>query len=416
MNRVLLLGSGGRESAMLMSILQSPSVEICLSSALSQGFAHEKFIYCDLDFNNFPIILAIVNQFNINFVIVGTEEPLCNGVVDFLEENGVAVYGPTQNAALLEGSKIFMKDILEKAGVPTAKYQAFSCKKIQEAIEFAKSLGEKVVIKTDGLAGGKGVYICENIQEVDTVLQSFLHGKFGSAGENVIIEEFLDGKEASIFALCDGKKAIPFFHACDYKKIGEGDTGLNTGGMGSFAPSFLTNKEFEEIVEKYFNATMQELTKRGVEYKGFLFGGIIKTSTGIKFLEYNVRMGDPETQSILPLFDGDFVETLRKSCNGTLIKSDIKFLNKKSVSVVLASKGYPVDFPTGKEISGIENANCNIFLAGIKTGNGKIFTNGGRVMALNAIAENFEIARNEVYKNIAQIHFDGKYFRKDIAK
>lgn len=413
---VLLIGSGARESAILSAVLNSSLLKKCFFSGVVQFFSHNKLEITRIDTNNNDDILTFCRKNNIDFVICGPELPLCNGIVDFLENNGIAIYGPNKMASQLESSKIFMKDVLSKAGVPTAKYQTFTLYELEDAKNFILTFPGKIVIKTDGLASGKGVYICEDHQSAITVLQEFFDGKFGDAGKSVVIEEFFDGKEVSVFALCDGKTAIPFYHACDYKKIGDGDTGLNTGGMGSYAPSFLKKDEFESIVNQYFNATLNELQKRGIQYKGFLFGGLIITNEGIKFLEYNIRMGDPETQSIIPLLDCDFLEVLLKSYNGNLRSEDIKLLDKSAVTVVLASQGYPEDFEKNKEITGFGNVTCSIFPAGIYEKSGKFFTNGGRVLSITAVANSKKEARNNVYENLTQIIFDGMYYRKDIAK
>jgi phosphoribosylamine--glycine ligase len=416
-SNILLIGSGGRESALLHAILKSNLLNICyFAPGVHQVHFHEKLQLCDINISQNDAIIKFCKENSVNFVICGPELPLCNGIIDELEKNGISAYGPNKYASQLEGSKIFMKDVLQKAGIPTARYQTFTDSEFIQALEFLKSFTEKVVIKTDGLAAGKGVYICESFIESSQVLQEFFAGKFGNAGKSVVIEEFLEGHEVSVFALCDGKNAIPFYHACDYKKIGEGDVGLNTGGMGSFAPSFLTNDQFNEIVNKYFNATLEELQNRGILYKGFLFGGLIITKNGPKFLEYNIRMGDPETQSIMPLLNCDFLEILLKSYRGELTQSDIKFTNNHSVTVVLASGGYPLEFQKHKEITGLDSASCFIFSSGLYKKDDKFFTDGGRVISVTAIAKNQTEARNEVYKNVQKIVFDNIYYRKDIAK
>jgi phosphoribosylamine--glycine ligase len=416
-NNILLIGSGGRESALLHAILKSNSLNICyFAPGIPQVYFNEKLQFRNIDISQNDIVIKFCKENNVNFVICGPELPLCNGIIDDLEKNGISAYGPNKNASQLEGSKIFMKDVLQKAGVPTAKYQTFTNRELTQALEFLKSFVGKVVIKTDGLASGKGVYICESFEESSQVLQEFFAGKFGNAGKSVVIEEFLEGREVSVFALCDGKNAIPFYHACDYKKISEGDVGLNTGGMGSFAPSFLTQNQFNEIVNKYFNATLEELQNRGIAYKGFLFGGLIITKDGPKFLEYNIRMGDPETQSIMPLLNCDFLEILLKSYKGELTQSDIKFTNNHAVTVVLASGGYPLEFQKHKEITGLDDVSCFVFSSGLYKKDNKFFTDGGRVMSITATANNQIKAREEAYKNVQKIVFDNIYYRKDIAK
>lgn len=412
---VLLVGNGGRESAILQKILKSPLLNICYSNVIDWRNFSKKFVYTEVDVNDNDSVLSFCKQHDINFVIIGPELPLCNGIVDVLELHNIKAYGPNKAASELENSKIFMKDVLQSANVPTAKYQSFTENQHADAFNFLSKFIGKIVIKTDGLASGKGVYICENQQDAESVLKEFFAGKFGDAGKKVVIEEFLEGREVSIFALCDGKNAIPFFHACDYKKIGNGDTGLNTGGMGSFSPSFLKNIQFEEIVENYFNATLKELQNRGIFYKGFLFGGLIITKDGPKFLEYNVRMGDPETQSVMSILESDLLDILLKSHDGVLKKSDILFQDKSAITVVLASNGYPLDFEKGFEITIDNDISCNVFGSGIKKVGDKIFTNGGRVFSVTAVGKTIEEAKDEAYHNIEKIHFQNKYFRNDIG-
>ena len=414
---VLLIGSGGRESAMLPQILSSPLLQMCyFAPGVPQIFTHEKLVSTEIDVNSNSDILKFCKGQNIDFIICGPEVPLCNGVVDELALHGIVCFGPNKMAAELENSKIFMKDVLSKANVPTAKYRTFSAGQEKQAFKFLSSLQGKIVIKTDGLAAGKGVVICENVQDAEKVLREFFSGRFGSAGKRVVIEEFLEGREVSVFAICDGKQAIPFFHACDYKKVHDGDAGPNTGGMGSFAPSFLSDSEFREIVNRYFVATLAELENRGISYRGFLFGGLIITNEGPKFLEYNIRMGDPETQSIMPLLVCDLLEILIKASKKELVASDIKFKSGYAVTVVMASGGYPGEFTKGHEITGINDISCTVFPGGIQKKEDKFVTNGGRVLCVTAVAESKAEARQKVYENVKKIRFEGMHFRSDIGK
>ena len=416
-NKILLIGSGGRESAILSAILKSNLLGVCyFAHGISQVFYNPKLQIIDIDISNHSAVVTFCKEKGIDFVIVGPETPLCDGIVDVLEQNHIAVYGANRAASMLEGSKIFMKDVIQSAGVPTAKYETFTHEQLSQARAFIQTFTGKIVIKTDGLASGKGVYICENHTDANAVLIEFFNGKFGDAGKSVVIEEFLEGREVSIFALCDGNRAIPFFHACDYKKIGNGDVGLNTGGMGSFAPSFLSDDKFRSIVNQYFNATLDELKRRGIIYKGFLFGGLIITEQGVKFLEYNIRMGDPETKSIMPLLDCDLLKVLLQSYNGTLTEAEIKFQKKHTVTVVLASNGYPLEFEKHKKIDGLRDVLCNIYPSGLYEKQSKFFTNGGRVASITAIGNSQEEARTLVYQNVKKISFDGIYYRDDIAQ
>ena len=413
--KTLLIGTGGRESAFLHKILQSPLLEKCFFCGIPQFFTHEKLEIIKIDTNDNEKIVNFCKTNGIDFVIPCPEAPLCNGIVDALTEAGIESFGPNKLASQLENSKIFMKDVLQKAGVPTAKYSAFTSDEFRQACEFIGEFSSKIVIKTDGLAAGKGVYICENQSDATQVVAEFFQGKFGDSGKKIIIEEFFDGPEVSVFAFCDGTNAIPFFHACDYKKTFDGDLGLNTGGMGSFAPSFLSENDFKNIIKTHFNATLLELQNRGISFTGVLFGGLIMTKSGAKFLEYNVRMGDPETQSILPLLKSDLLEILLKSARKTLIEDDIAFYEKTCVTVVLTSGGYPLDFEKNKEITGFLGVSCLAFPAGLQENNGNFFTSGGRVLCISAVANSLSEAREVVYQNVKKISFEGVHFRTDIA-
>ena len=413
---VLLIGAGGRESAFLNKILQSPLLEKCFFCGIDQLFINPKLEIVKIVLSSNEEIVNFCKKNGIDFVIPCPEIPLCNGIVDALSDAGIESFGPNKAASQLEGSKIFMKDVLEKAGVPTAKYRSFTSNEFVLASKFLEEFSGKIVIKTDGLAAGKGVYICESRTEATQVLREFFDGKFGNASKKVVIEEFFEGPEVSVFAFCDGKTAIPFFHACDYKKVFDGDLGLNTGGMGSFAPSFLKKSEFKNIVKTHFNATLAELSKRGISFTGVLFGGLIITKNGVKFLEYNIRMGDPETQSILPLLKSDLLDILLKSSRGQLVEGDIEFEEKACVTVVLTSGGYPLEFQKNKEINGFHNISCLAFPAGLQNIDGKFMTSGGRVLCISSVGNSIEEARNEVYKNVKKITFEGVHFRTDIGK
>ena len=413
---VLLIGSGGRESAFLSKILQSPLLQKCFFCGIDQIFENPKLEMVKIDILNNQEIVNFCKKNGIDFVSPCPEIPLCNGIVDALSEAGIESFGPNKAASQLEDSKIFMKNVLEKACVPTAKYRSFTSDEFILACEFLGEFLGKIVIKTDGLAAGKGVYICENRTEATQVLREFFDGKFGNASKKVVIEEFFEGQDVSVFAFCDGKTAIPFFHACDYKKVFDGDFGLNTGGMGSFAPSFLEKSEFQNIVKTHFNSTLAELSKRGISFTGVLFGGLIITQNGAKFLEYNVRMGDPETQSILPLLKSDLLEILLKSSRGQLVESDIEFEKKACVTVVLTSGGYPLEFEKHKEITGFQDISCLTFPAGLQNIDGKFMTSSGRVLCISAIGNSIAEAREEVYKNVEKVTFEGIHFRTDIGK
>lgn len=416
---VLLLGSGAREHAILVSLLRSPKVTRVFISTTNAGMSlgdrvaaiksgcATKSEICDFCTSN-----------KIDLVVVGSEALLVDGIADALEERGIKCFGPSREAAKLEGSKAFMKEVCVAAGVQTAKY--ITCSDYKTAILALENFELPVVIKADGLAGGKGVVICDNIELAHSVILEFLNGKFGNAGKNIIIEEFLDGKEVSFFAILDGTIAKPFLHACDYKRINDGNIGSNTGGMGSFAPSFISKSVEQEVMNTIIHPMQTELQKRGISYKGVLFAGLMITLRGIYVLEFNCRFGDPETQSILPLLETDITDVFLSVCNQTLADLNIKFSNKCAVTVVASSKGYPESSSIGDVISGLSNIaiseSQNIFHAGTKKlENGDIVTNGGRVLCSSAIAETINNAREIAYTNLSKISFDGMHYRTDIA-
>jgi phosphoribosylamine--glycine ligase len=422
MHNVLVIGSGGREHAITLSLLKSPQVlNVFILNGNGGTSAISKNVKCILDINpnEHEKILHLINQESIQLTIVGPEEPLSNGIADFLELNGKKVFGPVREGAKLEFSKIFMKDVLVKAGIPTAKYKTFDSNQKDEAFKFIEEFStSSIVIKTDGLAAGKGVVICKNQDEAKTNLLEFFNGKFGEASKKVVIEEFLDGVEASLFGITDGKTTICFKSACDHKRIFENDLGENTGGMGTFSPSFLTEVEEESLTKTLIEPVVLELKKRGIKYKGVLFAGLMIENGVAKVLEFNVRFGDPETQSLLTRFEGDFYELCYRTATETLAGFVPKFTKKYALTVVLASKGYPQSSSKGDEIylpSNLQNDEF-IFHAGTKLESGRLFTNGGRVLGVTALGKTKLEARNKAYLLASKIKFDGMQTRNDIGE
>lgn len=420
MNNVLVIGNGGREHRIVLSLLSSTNVKnvyIINGNGGTHGIMGRTF-NVEISISNHKQILDFILQNQISLTVIGPEAPLSEGIVDFLEENRQAVFGPTKAGASLESSKIFMKDVLTKAGVPTAKYACFTNIQKEEAIAFINNFNSAIVIKADGLAAGKGVVICQNKQSAINELEEFFNGKFDEAGKKVVIEEFLDGFEVSLFGISDGKEVVNFSSACDHKRIFENDLGENTGGMGTFSPSFLTQEKEEELVQKLITPVVKELASRGIVYKGVLFAGLMICEEDVKVLEFNARFGDPETQSILTRFEGDFYELCLKTANGNLKGYKAKFSPQHVVSIVLASKGYPETSSKGDVISlpsGLAQ-NEYIFHAGTILKDGILQTNGGRVLCATAKGNSKKDAREEALKIASSIKFEGAQFRKDIAE
>lgn len=418
MKRILVIGSGGREHAICHKFKESAQETKIFALPGNAGIAEISELIDDIKISDHRKIAEFCHAQKIDFVFVGPEQPLSDGLVDDLQKSGIRVFGPKKNAALLEGSKIFMKKIADDAGVPTAAYETFSDKK--PAIEFTKKIGFPCVIKTDGLAAGKGVIIAQNLQEAEDNIAEILSGKFGDAGKKIIIEEFLDGFEASYFVMCDGKNFVPLGFAHDHKRVGENDTGLNTGGMGTYAPSPVIDKNLEsEIIKTIIEPTLRELTKQDAPFAGILFAGLMIGSKGVRLLEFNVRFGDPETQVILPLIKSDFVALIEAAIDQKLDQFRVEFYDaKKLVCVVMCAKGYPEECRKGTEIKGLELAaktGAKILHAGTVKKDGKILANGGRVLNIVAEGKSFAEAHQKAYAAVDLIDWKDGFVRRDIA-
>jgi len=427
MKKILVIGSGGREHAICEQFKKSPKLEKIFCLPGNAGISEIAEIVDEIKIDEHQKIIDFCQKNKIDFVFVGPEQPLVAGLIDDLEKAGIRAFGPNKNAAQLEGSKIFMKKIAVDNNVPTAIYETFTDEK--SAIEFAEKLAKEFkfpcVIKTDGLAAGKGVIIPQNFSEAEEAIKEIFAGKFGAAGNKIIIEEFLDGFEASYFVLCDGKNFIPLGFAHDHKRVGDGDTGPNTGGMGTYAPSpFIDKKLEEEIIEKIIRPTLH-----GIEFRGILFAGLmISRNTleplvkplakpSVKLLEYNVRFGDPETQVILPRIKTDFIDLIEAAIDGRLSQIKVEFdEEKKLVCVVMCANGYPENYEKGTEIKDLDLiTEAKILHAGTIKKDGKILANGGRVLNIVAEAISFTTARDKAYKAIAKIDWKEGFCRKDIA-
>ena len=410
------MGSGGREHAICKKISESPQVSkiYCIPGNAGTSEIAENI---EIDINNFDEIKNFLIKSKNDLVVVGPEEPLVNGIVDFLEKEKIKVFGPKKISSQLEGSKIFTKKICKKYNIPTANFGIFE--NIEDAIKFLKSSNFPIVVKADGLASGKGVYICENSHEANESVKEIFGGKFGEA-KNVLIEEFLKGDEMSFFVICDGKNFQKFQTAQDHKRVFEGDKGKNTGGMGAYSPSGLINFNLEKkIIDKIIKPTLKAIKDLGENYKGFLYAGLMIKNNEPYLIEYNVRMGDPECQTILPLLKTDFLEVIKLCCDGKLDNLKIEWEDQKSLCVVVCSKGYPEKFQNNIKIDNLKKLNLDkndyVFHAGTKKNNSDIFSNGGRVLNFVTISSSYKDSREKVLKLINNLNWSNSFFRKDIG-
>jgi phosphoribosylamine---glycine ligase len=418
---ILLLGSGGREHALAWKMLQSDK---CTKLYVAPGNAGTASIASNISINptDFEAIKTFSLQEKIEMLVVGPEDPLVLGIYDFFKKDSqlshIPVIGPSKTGAQLEGSKEFAKEFLVKHNIPTAAYDSFTAETVDEGCDFLETLDAPFVLKADGLAAGKGVLIIQDLDEAKTELRNMLvHSKFGAASEKVVIEEFLDGIELSCFVLTDGKNYKILPTAKDYKRIGEGDTGLNTGGMGAVSPvPFVDEVLLEKIENRIVKPTIAGLQKDEIEYRGFIFIGLINVKGEPIVIEYNVRMGDPETEVVLPRIKTDLVELFNAVANQKLDKISLEIDERSATTIMVVSGGYPEYYEKGFEISGLENIQDSIvFHAGTKQENGKVVTNGGRVVAVTSYGNDFQEAIKKSYQNIDKLHFDKIYYRKDIG-
>ena len=414
--KVGIIGSGGREHAICESLKNSTKIDkiFCFPGNAGTADIAENVI---LDLDYFENIKNFVLEKKIDLVVVGPEKPLVDGLVDYLEKFNIKVFGPNKIASQLEGSKIFTKQLCQKFNIPTAKFGIFKTK--SDSKEFLKKTNYPTVIKADNLASGKGVYICNNKAEAEVAIEEIFNGKFGKA-ENLLIEEFLKGEEMSFFTINDGNIFKNFGTAQDHKRVFEGDKGKNTGGMGAYSPSRLINNDLEKkIINKIIKPTLKGLSELGSDYKGFLYAGLMIVDNEPFLIEYNVRMGDPECQTILPKLKTDLIEIFLACCDKKLDKINIEWSNKKSLCVVMCSKGYPEIFKKNVEIENLKNINLNrneyLFHAGTKNKDKKIFAIGGRVLNFVTLSDDFSAARQSIIKTLEKLNWEGGFYRKDIG-
>lgn len=416
--KILVVGGGGREHAIVKKLAQSkknPKIYVAPGNAGTE----ENATNVAISVMDFDALINFAKKEKIDLTVVGMDDPLVGGIVDRFEAEGLRVFGPRKNAAILEGSKAFSKDLMKKYGIPTAAYENFNDP--QKAIKYLETANYPIVLKADGLALGKGVLICKTFEEAKSGIEELMIDKsFGDAGNTIVIEEFLQGREVSVLSFVDGTHYALMTSAQDHKRAKDGDEGLNTGGMGTFSPSpFYTEEVDRYCKEHIYQKTVDAMRAEGREFKGIIFYGLMLTKSGVKVLEYNARFGDPETQVVLPRMENDIIDVFEVCIDGCLDKIDLKFEDNAAVCVVLASDGYPLKYEKGKKITGLENfegkTDIFAFHAGTKKVNGDVLTNGGRVLGVTATAPTLKEARDKAYEATKLVEFENKYMRNDIG-
>jgi len=424
--KILVIGSGGREHALVWKLAQSPHVTELWCAPGNAGIAQEQFaingapVDCvNISAEDLPKLLAFAQEKKIALTVVGPDNPLALGIVDLFQKNGLRIWGPNQKAAQFESSKVFSQTFMEKYGIPTARAGTFAA--AAAAKKFAADLNGLCAVKADGLALGKGVLICANVTEANKAIDDILVSKnFGAAGAKIVIQEFLEGTEISLHALCDGKTAKLFPTSQDHKRALDGDKGLNTGGMGTYSPTpFLNDAELKRVGDAILNPWLRGCAEEGIDFRGILYPGVMLTKNGPRVLEFNARFGDPETQVYLTRLENDFVELLDASVNGALDKIELKWKPDASVCVIIASGGYPGNYEKGKLIRGLDDAaklpDVKVFHAGTTFKDGHIVTSGGRVLGVTALGKDLKAAQAAAYAAVEKICFEGLQFRRDIA-
>ncbi len=415
--KILVVGSGAREHAICWKLKESSKVSKIYCAPGNAGISQvAQCVNIRADSLNELVDFSVLND--VNLAVIGPEGPLVSGLADMLMEKNIKVFGPCKKGARLEGSKSYSKDFMKKYNIPSAKYESYTDSKA--ALESLEKFNTPIVVKADGLAAGKGVLICQTKKEAQEAINSIMNDKqFGDAGNAIVVEEFLHGTEASLLCFVDGKSIIPMESARDYKKAYDGDMGLNTGGMGCFSPNTIYTDELKKYIdENILETTLSGLKGENIDFKGVLFIGLMVKNDEAKVLEYNTRFGDPETEVVLPRLKSDLADVMLKCIEGNLSEEDLQWKNEKCVTVVLASGGYPENYEKNKEVTGLNNLDDDIvvFHGGTKLKDGKVLTDGGRVLAITAMGETLKEAREKIYRNILKMHFDKMEFRKDIAE
>ena len=413
--KLLVVGGGGREHAIIKKLKENPSVEKIYALPGNGGIAEDAECVA-IGAKEIDRIVEFAVENKIDYAVVAPDDPLVLGAVDRLNEAGIACFGPRANAAIIEGSKIFSKNLMKKYGIPTAKYEVFT--EMDAALDYLKDAPIPTVIKADGLALGKGVVIAMTREEAYEAVRSMMADKvFGESGSRVVIEEFLTGPEVSVLSFTDGKTVIPMISSMDHKRALDGDMGLNTGGMGTIAPNpYYTDDVAKRCMEEIFLPTINAMNAEGRSFSGCLYFGLMITEDGPKVIEYNCRFGDPETQVVLPLLDGDLLTIMQACTNGTLADTPVKFKDSAACCVIMASDGYPGKYSGGFEITKDADIEGEVYIAGAKIVDGKLVNAGGRVLGVVAIGDTLGEAIDAAYKNVAKVHFDNAFYRKDIGK
>ena len=412
--KILVVGGGGREHAIIKKLKENKTVTEIFAAPGNGGIAKDATCV-DIGAKDIDRIVAFAVENAIDYAVVAPDDPLVLGCVDALEEKGIPCFGPRANAAIIEGSKVFSKNLMKKYNIPTAAYEVFTDE--AKALAYLETAPIPTVIKADGLALGKGVVIAQTREEAKNAVKSMMSDKvFGKSGDQIVVEEFLTGPEVSVLAFTDGKTLKPMVSSMDHKRAGDNDTGLNTGGMGTVAPNpYYTEEIAKECMETIFLPTIKAMNAEGRTFKGCLYFGLMLTPNGPKVIEYNCRFGDPETQVVLPLLESDLLTVMQATTNGTLAETEVKFADQNACCVIMASKGYPTAYEKGFEMTIPEEISDSVYVAGATLKEGKLLTNGGRVLGATAVADTLENAINSAYKMVKTIHFDNAYYRNDIG-
>ena len=413
--RILVVGGGGREHAIIKALKKNPGITEIFAAPGNGGIAKDARCV-NIGALEIDKLVAFAVEHQIDYAVVAPDDPLVAGCVDAMEEKGIPCFGPRKNAAIIEGSKVFAKDLMKKYGIPTAKYETFQ--DVSAALSYLETAPIPTVVKADGLALGKGVIIAQTREEAKAAVRDMMEGGiFGKSGSRIVIEEFLTGPEVSVLAFTDGKTVKPMVSSMDHKRIGDNDTGLNTGGMGTIAPNpYFTQEIAQQCMEEIFLPTIAAMNQEGSTFKGCLYFGLMLTPDGPKVIEYNCRFGDPETQVVLPLLESDLLTIMQATTNGTLEKTDVKFADRHACCVILASAGYPTSHEKGFEITMTPEAEACTYVAGGKLENGKLVTSGGRVTGTTAVADSLEEAIREAYRLSDGVSFRNAYRRSDIGQ